>query len=76
MSISLVLLAHLSGTREVTTGFRFYDLDSLGNLGLRIFFVISGFLITLLLFALAAAVASHHLVERPLLRLRQRLRRA
>jgi len=49
ISISLVLLAHLSGTRDVATGARLPDLDSLGNLGVRIFFVISGFLITLLL---------------------------
>jgi len=49
ISISLVLLAHLSGTRDITTGARFPDLDSLGNLGVRIFFVISGYLITLLL---------------------------
>ena len=49
LSISLVLLAHLSGTRDLATGVRLYDLDSLGNLGVRIFFVISGFLITLLL---------------------------
>ena len=47
--MSLVLLAHLSGTREITSGARLYDLDSLGTLGVRIFFVISGFLITLLL---------------------------
>ena len=49
ISVSLVLLAHLSGTREVTSGARIFDLDSLGGLGVRIFFVISGYLITLLL---------------------------
>ena len=93
LSISLVLLAHLSGTRDLATGVRLYDLDSLGNLGVRIFFVISGFLLwqepflnrfsrsevtqfpVNLLLAFAAASASHYLVERPLLRWRQRLRR-
>ena len=46
ISIILVLLAHLSGTRHfVKSGvFEIY-----GNVGVRIFFVISGYLITLLL---------------------------
>jgi peptidoglycan/LPS O-acetylase OafA/YrhL len=48
LSIGLVLLAHLSGTRG------FPDIGALGrlelgNLGVRVFFVISGFLITTLL---------------------------
>ena len=49
ISVCLVLLAHLSGTRELTSGARLPDLYGLGNLGVRVFFVISGFLITLLL---------------------------
>jgi peptidoglycan/LPS O-acetylase OafA/YrhL len=55
ISIGLVLLAHLSGTRDLATGQRLPDLDSLGNLGVRIFFVISGYLITLLLLQERAA---------------------
>ncbi len=51
----MVLLAHLSGTREITSGARLFDLDSLGGLGVRVFFVISGFLITLLLLQERAA---------------------
>jgi peptidoglycan/LPS O-acetylase OafA/YrhL len=48
LSISLVVLAHLIGTRG------FPDVGALGrwelgNLGVRVFFVISGFLITTLL---------------------------
>lgn len=51
-SISLVLIGHLLGTRdfhppEVIS--RVLDLFSLGPLGVRVFFVISGFLITSLL---------------------------
>ncbi len=51
-SISLVLIAHLLGTRnfhppEVVS--RLLGLFSLGPLGVRTFFVISGFLITSLL---------------------------
>jgi len=48
ISVCLVLLAHLSGTRELTSGARLPELYGLGNLGVRVFFVISGFLITLL----------------------------
>jgi len=47
VSIAFVVLAHLAGTR----GFPF-DVDavhSYGNFGVRIFFVISGFLITSIL---------------------------
>jgi peptidoglycan/LPS O-acetylase OafA/YrhL len=50
LSIGLVLLAHVRGTRyspELTWIETFGDI---GNLGVRIFFVISGFLITLLLY--------------------------
>lgn len=49
ISVCFVLLAHLSGTRELTSGARLPELYGLGNLGVRVFFVISGFLITLLL---------------------------
>lgn len=45
VSICLVLLAHLSGTR----GFPRLNLDGLGEFGVRVFFVISGYLITSLL---------------------------
>jgi peptidoglycan/LPS O-acetylase OafA/YrhL len=45
-SILLVLLAHLSGTRHFV---RFEVLEAYGNVGVRIFFVISGYLITTLL---------------------------
>ena len=55
ISIGMVLLAHLSGTRDLATGARLPDLDSLGNLGVRVFFVISGYLITLLLLQERAA---------------------
>lgn len=41
--ISFVLLAHLSGTRNF---FQSHALELYGNLGSRIFFVLSGFLIT------------------------------
>jgi len=49
LSIGLVLLAHLMGTRNFVV---IPELGrwQLGNLGVRIFFVISGFLITTLLF--------------------------
>ncbi len=53
LSISMVLFAHLSGTRFFP-GFVAGRRD-LGNIGVRIFFVISGFLITTLLLQEIAA---------------------
>ncbi|MBN1506434.1 MAG: acyltransferase [Sedimentisphaerales bacterium] len=50
VSISLVLLAHLAGTRSFPLTERLFDYTGdIGNLGVRVFFVISGFLITSLL---------------------------
>jgi peptidoglycan/LPS O-acetylase OafA/YrhL len=49
LSISLVLLAHLAGTHHFFTMPSMARLGDLGNLGVRMFFVISGFLITKLL---------------------------
>jgi peptidoglycan/LPS O-acetylase OafA/YrhL len=45
-SLACVLLAHLSGTRHF---FRWGILEIYGNFGVRVFFVISGYLITMLL---------------------------
>lgn len=47
VSIGLVLLGHLVGTRHFLTSFT--ALGDIGNLGVCVFFVISGFLITTLL---------------------------
>jgi peptidoglycan/LPS O-acetylase OafA/YrhL len=47
ISIGLVILAHLAGTLDLPPAF--HHLDHLGNLGVKIFFVISGFLISTLL---------------------------
>src|ERR1039458_6672851 len=46
ISIAFVLLAHLSGTRHFPS---FDFLMGLGELGVRVFFVISGYLITSIL---------------------------
>src|SRR5215831_4009764 len=48
-SILLVLLGHLAGTRHFLRLSSFELLGDLGNLGVCVFFVISGFLITTLL---------------------------
>ena len=49
ISISLVLLAHLAGTQFSPVSREFGKFWNLGELGVRVFFVISGFLITGLL---------------------------
>jgi peptidoglycan/LPS O-acetylase OafA/YrhL len=48
-SIALVLVAHLAGTRGFPVSARIGNLLGLGELGVHVFFVISGFLITRLL---------------------------
>jgi peptidoglycan/LPS O-acetylase OafA/YrhL len=48
VSISLVILAHVAGSLNLPGPLR--HLDHLGNLGVKVFFVISGFLISTLLF--------------------------
>jgi len=49
LSIALVLVAHLVETRNFLDHRLFWVLGDIGNLGVRVFFVISGFLITNLL---------------------------
>ena len=49
VSISLVLLNHLTGTKYFLSSAILRPLGDIGNFGVRIFFVISGFLITSLL---------------------------
>lgn len=49
VSIALVMLSHLCGTRHFLGYHSLDSLGDLGQLGVRIFFVISGFLITTLL---------------------------
>lgn len=49
ISIALVFLGHLAGTRHFFSSAAMAHLGDLGNLGVRTFFVISGFLITGLL---------------------------
>jgi len=49
VSIALVVLAHLSGTSGFALPGSFASILALGELGVRVFFVISGFLITKLL---------------------------
>src|SRR5207244_4078632 len=50
ISIALVLLAHLAGTRGFPVSTAWGAVLPLGELGVHVFFVISGFLITRLLF--------------------------
>jgi len=50
LSISLVLLAHLGGTSGSPLSATLFRWGFIGNLGVRVFFVISGYLITGLLF--------------------------
>jgi peptidoglycan/LPS O-acetylase OafA/YrhL len=49
IAITLVLLGHLGGTRHFLSANTMARAGDVGNLGVRLFFVISGFLITLLL---------------------------
>jgi len=49
ISIGLVVLSHLAGTERSPINGRVADILPLGELGVRVFFVISGFLITNLL---------------------------
>ena len=51
LSIGLVLLGHLAGTRHFLPLSSFRMFGDVGNLGVSVFFVISGFLITTLLLA-------------------------
>lgn len=49
ISIGMVIFAHLAGTQNFIVSSQVGNLFELGNLGVRVFFVISGFLITHLL---------------------------
>lgn len=49
ISIGLVLIGHLSGTQNFPLSERVGGIFALGELGVRVFFIISGFLITRLL---------------------------
>ena len=49
ISIGLVLFGHLAGTSNLFPRSTFAPLGDFGNLGVRVFFVISGFLITFLM---------------------------
>ncbi len=51
IAITLVLLTHVDGTQRFPTSGSFNSLIDLGHVGVTVFFVISGFLISNLLFA-------------------------
>src|SRR5690349_21179032 len=55
LAISLVFLGHTAGTRHFLTNAEVGRVGDVGNLGVRLFFVISGFLITRLLLVEAAS---------------------
>lgn len=61
ISISLVLLGHLVGTRNFPSSLRF--IGHYANFGVRVFFVISGYLITTLLLKEHDRTGSIHLGE-------------
>jgi peptidoglycan/LPS O-acetylase OafA/YrhL len=61
ISISFVLLGHLSGTRNLPVDLRWTGVLDLANLGVRVFFVISGYLITGLLMRERDRVGTVHL---------------
>jgi peptidoglycan/LPS O-acetylase OafA/YrhL len=63
ISIGLVLLAHLVGTRSFPLTLTSGSLLSLGELGVHVFFVISGFLITRLLLEELAGTGRISLTE-------------
>ena len=63
LSISLVLLGHLSGTRYFPLSKQVGDFFSLAEVGVIIFFVISGYLITTLLLQETAATGRIHLLQ-------------
>src|SRR5947209_3975528 len=70
ISIAMVLVAHLTGTRGFPLSMNVGNALGLGELGVRTFFVISGFLITRLLFEELAATGrvslSHFYLRRTL----------
>ncbi len=63
ISIGLVLIGHLSGTRYFPLPKSVGDFFSLAEVGVIVFFVISGYLITTLLLQEAAATGRIHLLK-------------
>jgi peptidoglycan/LPS O-acetylase OafA/YrhL len=61
ISIALVLVSHLSGTRGLSSDLAWTSIFDLGNLGVRVFFVISGYLITGLLMRERGRTGTVHL---------------